>query len=301
MLLTWALFTAEIAQPAQVDRLRSALDAVRPRAGSVHAEYDDPLNGRELLGYCFESGAWYRTHGGRLYGQDPRGRGYWGFLSPEGPVRVGELESGADSILDEYFPTLFVIRALEIPGAAVRAEQDEHGWVVEFALPRGRRNRTLGELPPPEIERWGGMDQLVRTVTVTLDHRFHVTNRLGPVNPVEDGAVQPESAPCSRPGFQVVSRTPDPGADTRLVRCEFLGTESREAFWDRAVSRSVDFVVKNPERTPVPVAASAGEEPPVPIRTRSSGVSAQDLRVWLLAGGGALALAGLVVYYRRRG
>lgn len=250
------------------------LVATWPSRGAVFAEFrnvkfPDDASLRNEVGFHFESGAWFniRVDGvNKCNGMTPRGDFYWGRAAPgqfKIEVRPSFDPSGA---VDLMFPG-FGLRALLVNNVSDlrRCEfTDTSGGRLVFDLPRGSRSQRLDNLPASFIESAGGVDAIMKELTIELSPSLQVvaTQIAG-----EDRVEYSNQANCPGTNFQVSQHCPWPGDNTGLVSCRYDPSAGPELFEIAAVERRA--IARRtgvpPKRTPAQTDPSASNTPVGPL------------------------------------
>jgi hypothetical protein len=284
--------------------LRGTREAARttqrwPRAGAVHASYDDDGRNPRKVGYDFATGAWYFQDKERILGCDTMGRAYSALISRDEYKDLDPPMTNWSSMLDSYFPCIGLAELLaddRVPKTLVSGEGEQ--FKLEVKLPRASRTLSLENIPKPELERWGGTEGVFRRVTMTIDAQ-------GAVRSVERETltgIERESfdvAQCSIPGFQVVEHPWPEDLTFRLVDCEFESQATKAQFdGQQRLQRAVAIVSTQRKRTPVIYQPEETKPPPVPIYSE---VPAANRIPWLgVIGVTCLLAAGGVIWMRKR-
>lgn len=305
----WVLFCGHCA--AQSDSrprdLAAELRGAMPSSGSVLAVYKSDALQEITVGYSFRTGAWFHwTHFGQqgavpdsFGGRDPAGRHFGGKATPGSGTYydAGGLEHAA--VLDAYFPTLMVLDLAQRFGAEwQQIETDRWGWIIRGKLVRGSRLQPLSAMTPQMIESLGGADALLMEVELRVAEDLTLVS-------VRRGSAGPEvleTADCSRPGFQVLTRPELPPTRLVLDRCEWNADDVQaftlEAIEGAAVRKRLSVPWRRVSATdPDPNAPT-----PTPLKGEGGGVSTTSLSKTLLGGGAALTVLALAAAFwiRRR-
>ncbi|HRQ74051.1 MAG TPA: hypothetical protein PLU35_13575 [Phycisphaerales bacterium] len=304
---------AEVQQLAQDGGVPSRIglaDQIRkqwPSEGSVFISF---INGRndKVAAYDFATGAFYRIwRWEQITLREPDGSVWSGAPTIDGLRRYDDpwTRRAAEWVLDDYFPQLPVVRALEMAEVPVRIDRSEDGGLfVRVMLPRGAWSPGADLLSDFEIERWGGPGRVDREVVYALRSDLTVSSKTYPAShlpgkPLETKEYDVDAR--SPQGFQVVAT--DSGVDAmKLSSISFdaqgsSGGFSREAALNVAISHRV----AQRERVPVVTAAEADANPqnrPVPLR--GDRPPALSLRTGLMGAGAVLVAIGLLAWFRMR-
>ena len=288
------------------ESLASRIRAAWPVQGSLHVEYADQRN-HALVGYDFATGGWYRvTRREHILLRDADGQIYFGSARP------GELHASADSTgdaymaeaLDDYFPQLQVVRALETEGIRANVEsRPEGGFLITASLPRGSWY-PIAKLHDVEIDRWGGRERLMRDVVYEIDGDLSVVARTRPINPSPNDP-QPNRTNYDRDsrspsGFQVTS------ADASMVKIRLVNIRcspesepqafTSQAVFDTAIAARVAF----PQRTPIVTSAQVAADPNAYTPLDGKHRSRKNRSIVFIGAGGVLVLLGLAAWWRAR-
>ncbi|MBX3405545.1 MAG: hypothetical protein KF869_02175 [Phycisphaeraceae bacterium] len=287
--------------------LVAELRAAMPTTGSVIVVYKSEGLQETTVGYSFRTGAWFHwTHFGQQVsvpdtfgGMDPLGRHFGGKATPGSGAyhEPGGIEHAA--VLDAYFPTLMVLELARQFGADwQKFGPDRWGWIIRGKLVRGSRLQPISAMTPQMIEALGGAEVLLQDVELRIaDDLTLVSIRTGSAAPVE-----PATAECSRPGFQILAHPSVPSTRLALTRCEW-NTDEVQAFTLEAIEGAA---VR--KRLSVPWRRVSATDPdpnaptPTPLKGVGGGVSASSLSKTLLGGGVALTVLALAaaLWIRRR-
>lgn len=296
------------AQQESVPRdLVAELRAAMPTTGSVIVVYKSESLQETTVGYSFRTGAWFHwTHFGQpvsapdtFGGKDPLGRHFGGKATPGSGAyhEPGGIEHSA--VLDGYFPLLMVLDLAQSFGAEwQRIAPERWGWIVRGKLVRGSRLQPLSAMTPDMIEALGGAEQLLQDVELRIADDLTLVS-------VRQGSAEPEvleTADCSRPGFQVLTRPGFPPTSLVLDRCEWNADDVQAFTLEAIEGAAVRKRLSVPWRRVSATDPDPNAPPPTPLKGDGGGVSASSLSKTLLGGGAALTVLALAAAFwiRRR-
>lgn len=295
------------AQVAPERDLVAELRAAMPAAGSVIAVYKSEGLQETTIGYSFRTGAWFHwIHFGQrgsvpdtFSGKDPAGRYFGGQATPgDGKYHEpGGLEPAA--VLDAFFPTLLVLNLAKEFGAQWGQIDDQRsGWIIRAKLVRGSRTQPLSAMTPKMIEALGGADRLVQDVELRIAEDLTLVS----VRRGSGRAEVLESADCSRPGFQVLTRPMFPPTSLVLDRCEWHADEVQaftlEAIEGAAVRKRLSVPWR---RTPV-TDPDPNAPRPTPLQGDGGDWTASSASRTLIWAGALVTVLALIaaIWIRRR-
>ncbi|HLO39948.1 MAG TPA: hypothetical protein VK176_02925 [Phycisphaerales bacterium] len=270
-----------------------------PRAGAVHASYDDDGRNLRKVGYDFATGAWYFQDNERILGRDTAGRAYSALISRDEYNDLDPPVTNGSYMLDAYFPGVGIAEMLADDRAPKKlVAGDGEKLTLEVMLPRASRALLLENIPKPELERWGGAEGVLRRVAMMIDAQ-------GAVRSVERdtlAGIKIESfdvAECSIPGFQVVEHPWPEDPTFRLVDCEFESRATTQRFDGHERLQSAVAVISTKRtRTPVVYHPDETKPPPVPLYSE---IPAAIRVPWLgVIGVTCLLGAGVILWVRKR-
>jgi hypothetical protein len=281
--------------PLSREQLVAQLASLLPSEGTLRVEYERlSPPGRVVVAINWSDGSWFviRPSPNSIVGRDSDGRIFTG--KPHAvPLKANATpQSGIESFLDDYFPLIMLRGLLQNSDAFAGATKGADGAMrIEFSLPRGSRDFRIDELSAFELERWGGVQGIMRRVVVHVSADWRVTS-------LEREGETPSTidhADCSKPGEQVSRRSI--AFEAELVKCE-RNTMSSEHFSIESVSRLGEQTWPAPPvRTAVP-SPDRQNEPPTPITQGGSTFSIRSST--FVIGGLVVIFIGIMAWYRSK-